>query len=417
MNFFTNPEVLRKITETDNVINEDLLISKNSKSLINLDLDNNHLSWEHNIFFAATLTAAWHDFYRIIKTNPNKLDRYTPFNQEHIIEYMEFMKGDYLSSKPVFLSNLLRIMFEYYFWSGERPNVAYLSNEDLTELNDIFKSKYQPYVQFDWIRDTLPIALSKWMVTSPAFENAKKLVISVDEKRDALLKDISEKSGLIKAEIESTKTNSLKDVENALGENKEQIISAKEHATKSLEYIENTRKEISALESRIQNLRSEYNFVGLSSGFNKIKEKKEMELKITISTYKKLFGCIFIAPLIITAAHLIFPSTLPKDYSAIFVVLPFFTIEMILIYFFRLSYLEAKSLRTQLIQIELRLSLCSFIDSYVEYRKRNKADIEKVLDSFDSLIFSPIQTNENNIPAMFDGIEAIAGLADKVIKK
>ncbi len=327
------------------------------------------------------------------------------------------MKGDYLSSKPVFLSNLLRIMFEYYFWSGERPNVAYLSNEDLTELNDIFKSKYQPYVQFDWIRDTLPIALSKWMVTSPAFENAKKLVISVDEKRDALLKDISEKSGLIKAEIESTKTNSLKDVENALGENKEQIISAKEHATKSLEYIENTRKEISALESRIQNLRSEYNFVGLSSGFNKIKEKKEMELKITISTYKKLFGCIFIAPLIITAAHLIFPSTLPKDYSAIFVVLPFFTIEMILIYFFRLSYLEAKSLRTQLIQIELRLSLCSFIDSYVEYRKRNKADIEKVLDSFDSLIFSPIQTNENNIPAMFDGIEAIAGLADKVIKK
>ncbi len=50
MNFFTNPEVLRKITETDNVINEDLLISKNSKSLINLDLDNNHLSWEHNIF-------------------------------------------------------------------------------------------------------------------------------------------------------------------------------------------------------------------------------------------------------------------------------------------------------------------------------------------------------------------------------
>ena len=90
---------------------------------------------------------------------------------------------------------------------------------------------------------------------------------------------------------------------------------------------------------------------------------------------------------------------------------------MILIYFFRLSYLEAKSLRTQLIQIELRLSLCAFIDSYVEYRKRNQADIEKVLDSFDSLIFSPIQTNENNIPAMFDGIEAIAGLADKVIKK
>nr|EIX1665360.1 hypothetical protein [Cronobacter sakazakii] len=100
-----------------------------------------------------------------------------------------------------------------------------------------------------------------------------------------------------------------------------------------------------------------------------------------------------------------------------FLILPFFTIEMILIYFFRLSYLEAKSIRTQLVQIELRLSLCAFIDGYVEYRKKNNTNVEKVLDCFDSLIFSPIQTNENNIPAMFDGVEALAGLADKVIKK
>ena len=90
---------------------------------------------------------------------------------------------------------------------------------------------------------------------------------------------------------------------------------------------------------------------------------------------------------------------------------------MAIIYFFRLSYLEAKALRTQLMQIELRLSLCSFIDGYVEYRKKNDIAIDKVLDAFDSLIFSPIQTNENNIPAMFDGLEAIAGVAEKVMKK
>lgn len=90
---------------------------------------------------------------------------------------------------------------------------------------------------------------------------------------------------------------------------------------------------------------------------------------------------------------------------------------MALIYFFRLSYLEAKSIRTQLVQIDLRLSLCSFIDGYVEYRKKNNVNIDKVLEIFDSLIFSPIQTNENNIPSMFDGIEAIAGLAEKITKK
>ena len=417
MSYYSNPETINKINETDHVITEDLRYSKSINSLIVLDLDDNKLSAEHNLFFTAILTAVWNDFYRIIKTNPNKLDRYTPFNQEHMLQYMGFTKDQYLSNKPVFLSNLTRVMFEYYFWSGERPNTAYLSNEDLTELNEIFKAKFKPYVQFDWIRDTLPIALSKWMINSSEFENAKKLVISIDDKRDDFLKDISEKSGLIKAEIENTKNNSLLDIKNVFGESKDQITSAKEHATKSLEYVEKTLEEISELENRIQNLRSEYNFVGLSSGFNKIKEKKEIELTSTISTYKKLFGCILMAPLIVAITHISLPNVLPKDYSAIFVVLPFFTIEMILIYFFRLSYLEAKSLRTQLIQIELRLSLCTFIDSYVEYRKSNNADIEKVLDSFDSLIFSPIQTNENNIPAMFDGIEAIAGLADKVIKK
>lgn len=175
--------------------------------------------------------------------------------------------------------------------------------------------------------------------------------------------------------------------------------------------------EIKELEGRVQDLKSEYNFVGLSSGFNKIKEKKELELRNIEVNYKNLFGCIFIVPVIITVLHLVTPAVFPKDLTVLFLALPFLTIEMALIYFFRLSYLEAKSIRTQLVQIDLRLSLCSFIDGYVEYRKKNNVNIDKVLEIFDSLIFSPIQTNENNIPSMFDGIEAIAGLAEKITKK
>lgn len=86
--------------------------------------------------------------------------------------------------------------------------------------------------------------------------------------------------------------------------------------------------------------------------------------------YKNLFGTVFIAPVIAVIIHFAFPDLYPKDYSAIFILFPFITIEMAIIYFFRLSYLEAKALRTQLMQIDLRLSLCAFIDGYVEYRRK-----------------------------------------------
>jgi hypothetical protein len=198
---------------------------------------------------------------------------------------------------------------------------------------------------------------------------------------------------------------------------KKTIIDGKQEAESNLDYVKESIIEIKALEERVKNLKSEYNFVGLSNGFDRIKNKKEKELSSTEMNYKNLFGTIFIAPVIAVTLHFCFPNLYPKDYSSIFIILPFLTIEMAIIYFFRLSYLEAKALRTQLMQIDLRLSLCAFIDGYVEYRRKNNIAIEKVLDSFDALIFSPIQTNENNIPAMFDGLEAIAGVAEKVMKK
>lgn len=84
MSFFSNADFFNKMTETDYVINEDLRNSKNSNGLIDLDSDHNKLSVEHNLFFTAILTTVWQDFYRILKTNPSKLDKYTPFNQENM---------------------------------------------------------------------------------------------------------------------------------------------------------------------------------------------------------------------------------------------------------------------------------------------------------------------------------------------
>ncbi|PUX16045.1 hypothetical protein [Cronobacter malonaticus] len=411
MGIYADTKIVNGIKETNKIILAD--IERHKAIIANNAYEN---ATKEEIFYT-TLASAWKDFFRLISAAQSKLDENTKFNQRYIPQYIEFTISDYDSDKVIFLSNLLRVLYEYYFWTGDKVNVHYMSNDNLTSLEKTFGPDLSPYTQFAWIRDTLAISLAQWVINSDEFQEAKKLINTIDSNKNEIIKNISQLGGAIINEIESAQKNSSQIIDDQLSKTKKEIEGVKNHADDALSHISDTYQEIKGLQERVENLRSEYNFVGLSSGFNKIKEKKEKELKDTQINYMNLFGCIFIAPVAVALIHFILPNLYPKDYSAIFLILPFFTIEMILIYFFRLSYLEAKSIRTQLVQIELRLSLCAFIDGYVEYRKKNNTNVEKVLDCFDSLIFSPIQTNENNIPAMFDGVEALAGLADKVIKK
>ncbi|MGO0084110.1 hypothetical protein ACTJN2_26810, partial [Citrobacter freundii] len=267
------------------------------------------------------------------------------------------------------------------------------------------------------IRDKLSISIMKWLLNNDKLTDARRFISDLDSNKQKVIDDISSNLDAAINKINNDTEASILLISTNYDDIKKAIVDGKLEADSNLKYVKESIDEIKALEERVRNLKSEYNFVGLSSGFNRIKEKKEKELSTTEMNYKNLFGTIFIAPVIAVIIHFTFPELYPKDYSAIFILFPFITIEMAIIYFFRLSYLEAKALRTQLMQIDLRLSLCAFIDGYVEYRRKNDIAIEKVLDSFDALIFSPIQTNENNIPAMFDGLEAIAGVAEKVMKK
>ncbi|MBM7264496.1 hypothetical protein JTY87_14660, partial [Citrobacter freundii] len=368
--------------------------------------------------FYNTLDSAWSTFISIINNNPQHLDENTVFNQDTIFSRMEFRVDDYKENKVYFLSNLLRVLYEYYFWTGTRSIVTsnFITDSKLTLLENTFKDNESKY-QFAWIRDKLPISLMKWLLNSNKLTDARNFISDLDKNKRKFLDDISSNLDMAIDKINKDTEASISLISANFNDIKKTIVDGKLEADANLKYVDESREEIKALEERVRNLKSEYNFVGLSSGFNIIKEKKEKELSTTEMNYKNLFGTVFIAPVIAVIIHFAFPDLYPKDYSAIFILFPFITIEMAIIYFFRLSYLEAKALRTQLMQIDLRLSLCAFIDGYVEYRRKNNIAIEKVLDSFDALIFSPIQNNENNIPAMFDGLEAIAGVAEKVMKK
>ena len=412
MGLYSDNKILNSIMETNNVINRDLvrfeeIYKKSTKK------KDNHMS-----LFYSTLDSAWSTFVSIINNNPQHFDENTGFNQDTILSHMEFRADDYKKDKIDFLSTLLRVLYEYYFWTGTHSVITpnYITDSKLTLLENIFENN-ENKLQFSWIRDKLPIALMKWLLNSNKLTDARNFVSDLDANKKKFLDDISNNLDLAINKINKDTEASISLISTNYDDIKKAIVDGKLEADANLKYVSDSRDEIKALEERVRNLKSEYNFVGLSSGFNIIKEKKEKELSTTEMNYKNLFGTVFIAPVVAVIIHIAFPDLYPKDYSAIFILFPFITIEMAIIYFFRLSYLEAKALRTQLMQIDLRLSLCAFIDGYVEYRRKNNIAIEKVLDSFDALIFSPIQNNENNIPAMFDGLEAIAGVAEKVMKK
>lgn len=90
--------------------------------------------------------------------------------------------------------------------------------------------------------------------------------------------------------------------------------------------------------------------------------------------------------------------------------LPIFGLEFVLIYFFRVVLTHYNSIQTQIMQIELRQSLCQFIQSYADYAKEIKEKDGGSLEKFENLIFSSILSTPDKVPSTFDGLEQLSNL-------
>ncbi|KHS75860.1 hypothetical protein RC94_11390 [Pectobacterium brasiliense] len=426
MSFYKDKVLIENIRETNGYIKINILRQSTESETIDAKSALNRIDY----YIDSVLYDAWEYFMTLIDNQITSLDENTKYNQQMIPNKIKFNVNDLKENKLGFLSYLLRLIYEYCFWVGVDDNTPHFINKKtLNNLEIVSHEIKSPNADhFQWIRDSLPIALAKWTISSSEFKEAKNVISKFGSEKESVIDDIKElkykyesdmnvQYGGLKNELENKRDNIISSIENEYSLTLKKIKNSEQEVDKSVSKIIAGENELKALEERIKGLRTEYDFVGLSSGFDRIKIKKENELRNSEVVYKNIFGCLFLAPVAAFLAHFIKPGVYPENFSAIFVLFPLITIELVLIYFFRLSYLESKSIRTQLLQIELRLSLCAFIQNYVDYRKDHGKNISKLLDSFDSLIFSPIQVNDNNIPSMFDGADAIADLAGKIMKK
>lgn len=155
----------------------------------------------------------------------------------------------------------------------------------------------------------------------------------------------------------------------------------------------------------IKKQQSKLNFVGLGNAFKAITKEKNT-VKNSIEKYLiEFFIALLVVPLIVAWA--LYCQEKPNYYFCI----PATTIELLILYAFRLFYQQYLFVKSELQQVNLRYSLCAFIESYMEFKKNNK---DNTVDLFEQLIFSNIISDEKKVPATVDGLDGIAKIIETI---
>lgn len=178
--------------------------------------------------------------------------------------------------------------------------------------------------------------------------------------------------------------------------------------------IERERR-VKAIEESLSKYENAFNFVGLYQGFDDLSKEKIRE-RDGILFWLKLLSLVIVLPI---AAELIFIYVNIDSLSVIrdgllVSIFPTISLVAISIYYFRVLLFNYKSVKSQLLQIDLRKTLCRFIQSYSSYASEIKSKDAGVLERFERVIFSGIVTEDGNLPSTFDGIEQISKLINSV---
>lgn len=210
--------------------------------------------------------------------------------------------------------------------------------------------------------------------------------------------------------------NNVQTIINLSSENKlEQFIEFANKASEATQKIINWENNLNEQEGRATQLTQkftdqikQYNFLGLNNGFSNLKTEKITQLNANRFGFWIFSSSIFI--LLITEIFLILNDKILMNSVLIFAV-PSITLFLFLFYFVRIHLQNINSIKSQILQIDLRMALCQFIHNYADQAKLLKNEQNKDgLEKFENIIFSPIVASDDKIPSTFDGVEQLAKL-------
>lgn len=175
--------------------------------------------------------------------------------------------------------------------------------------------------------------------------------------------------------------------------------------------INEKQRKVNELKNALDKYEKAFNFVGLYEGFDELTSEKNTE-KNNILLWLKFLSVIIVLPLIFEIVFIFWnvDKLLAYREAILFSIFPMVSFVAIAIYYFRVLLVNYKSVKAQLLQIELRKTLCRFIQDYAGYSSEIKKHDSSSLEKFESLIFSGIVTHEDSMPSTYDGIEQLGKL-------
>jgi hypothetical protein len=182
--------------------------------------------------------------------------------------------------------------------------------------------------------------------------------------------------------------------------------------------IEAKRIETAGLQNAISRLQTQYNFVGLVKGFEVLVTQKRSEASRAFKALLVLGG-VMVLPVCFQLWFVLNNVDTIDSHRAtlIYSLPPLLALELILLYFFRVVLSNFRGLQAQLLQLNLRVSLCQFIQSYSEYSSKIKKTDASALERFEAIVFSAVTSNADKMPATFDGVEQLAKLVSSLRSK
>lgn len=195
-----------------------------------------------------------------------------------------------------------------------------------------------------------------------------------------------------------------------------QFETIKEKEKEWSDYIKEQQDKVNNLHDQLVNKENNYNFVGLIDGFRKISDEKKKEL-FWARLAMFFFGLVMLSFSVFDVFYLGLRTHSLDVINNLFRLIPYLTLMIIIIYFFRVSLFNFRSIKAQMTQLSLRMSLCQFIQSYADYAKEISNDKKDLLVRFENIIFSNIVVTEENIPSTYDGLEQLATMIGNLKKK
>lgn len=273
-------------------------------------------------------------------------------------------------------------------------------NMPISNQNEFFNYKYYKELkQDDTYLDSIYFCLSKQN------NKFKELLSKSNDKKNLYLDEITNNFSSLNNKIDEKQ----KDLNNEVAdfENK----------------IEKLKNETQKLEDTLKKQKTAFNFVGLYDGFNSLSSSKSAQKKFVL-IIASLLGISLVAVPILS---IFFSKDIGMFFSDITIevstlklttsfswqkILPIVGLEFILVYLFRVVLNRLNVIQTEVMQLELRKSLCQFIQSYAQYAKEIRTLEEdkevNILEKFESIIFSNILSAPEKVPSTFDGLEQLA---------